>query len=322
MLTLCPSLDQAFLDLVRPFTAGDPMRLCVRWTNRSHRQLAADLAGRGFRVSTTVVQQLLDRHRLGRRTIQKTRAKSRHVDRNRQFEIIARLRAEYEASPNPIVSMDTKKKEFIGNLHRAGPVYADGPVEVLDHDFPAWADSLIYPHGLYDLKQRRRHINVGTSHDTSRFACDSLAYWWETHGRAAHPAATSILLLCDGGGSNSSRRYVFKHALEGLANRLGLEIRVAHDPPYTSKYNPIEHQFFCHVSRACRGVVFTSVADALTYLARTQTTTGLRTTIHLLDGDYPTGESAPKGYKEAMKLVFDDQLPAWNYRAIPTKPGS
>jgi hypothetical protein len=294
----------------------------VLWTNQSLRQLSVALKENGFRVSVPVVEQLLHRHRLGRRKLLKKQTMGQHRDRDRQFRIIARLRAVYTDAPNPIVSMDTKKKELLGNFFRDGQVYTNAHVTVFDHDYPSAASGVLYPHGLFDLKRTAGHINLGTSHDTSRFAGDSLAYWWEHYGRPQYPQATSLLLLCDGGGSNSARRYVFKHALERLADRLGIEIRVAHYPPHTSKYNPIEHQFFCHVTRACKGVVLDSVETAIEYMARATTTTGLRTTVHLLTGDYPIGEKAPPQYKKTMRIVFDDELPAWNYRAIPTKPGS
>lgn len=181
---------------------------------------------------------------------------------------------------------------------------------------------MVHPHGIYDLKQNHGHLNLGLSHDTSRFACDSIAHWWESRGRALYPKADSILLLCDGGGSNAANRYVFKYHLERLADRIGLEIRVAHYPPYTSKYNPIEHRFFPHVTRACQGVLFTTLDTAVAKMAETRTATGLRSTVHVLPGDYPIGEKAPKNYKQTMRIVFDDDLPAWNYRAKPMKPGS
>jgi hypothetical protein len=179
-----------------------------------------------------------------------------------------------------------------------------------------------YPHGIYDTKRNLGHINLGTSRDTSRFACDSVGLWWERHGRAAYPQATSILLLCDGGGSNSSRRYVFKHHLERLADRLGIEIRVAHYPPGCSKYDPIEHRLFPHVTRACQGVVFTSLGLMREKMGEARTETGLRTTVEILEGDYPVGDKAPAGYKKRMRIVFDEELPAWNYRAVPSNPGS
>ena len=243
-------------------------------------------------------------------------------DSDRQFQNIARLRADYEKAGNPIFSIDTKKKELIGDLFREGHAYTQQTIETLDHDFPSFASGVVYPHCLYDVQRNHGHINLGTSHDTSEFACDSIAFGWEHYGRLHYPHATSLLMLCDGGGSNASNRHVFKYGLEKLVDRIGLEIRVAHYPPYKSKYNPIEHRFFPHVTRACQGVIFISVETALGKMAQTSTTEGLTTTIHLLNGEYPVGQKAPKNYKKNMRIVFDEELPAWNYRAVPTKQGS
>jgi hypothetical protein len=321
-LTLFPGLDAAFLEIVRPHTAGDPMRQGVLWTNLSLRRLAKELATRGFRVCVKVVVQLLHKHRLRRRKALKKRSLKRHPQRNRQFEIIDHYRSLYEKARNPVLSVDTKKKELIGNFFRAGHAYTQKIVETLDHDFPSLAEGVIHPHGLYDPHRNHGHLNVTTSHDTSQFACDSIAYWWENYGRMHYPHATSLLLLCDGGGSNAASRYVFKHALEKLADRMGVEIRVCHYPPYESKYNPIEHRFFPHVTRACDGVIFRTVETALEKMAEASTTKGLTTTVHLLEGEYQTGEKAPKNYKKSMRIAFDAELPKWNYRAVPSKEGS
>jgi hypothetical protein len=310
------------LDVIRPFTAGDPMREGVLWTNLSLRHIAADLAQRGFKVSVPVVVQLLDKHQMGRRKALKKRSFKQHPDSDRQFLKIARLRAEYEAAGNPVFSIDTKKKEWLGNLFREGHTYTQEIVRTLDHDFPAYAQGVIHPHALYDVRRNHGHINLGISNDTSEFACDSISHAWEHYGLVHYPHSTSMLLLCDGGGSNASNRYVFKHALENLANRIGMEIRIAHYPPYKSKFNPVEHRLFPHVTRACKGVIFLTVEIALEHMAKTTTSTGLTTTVHLLPGEYPIGKPAPEGYKESMKIVFDDELPHWNYRAIPTKKGS
>ncbi len=298
------------------------MRAGVLWTNLSLRRLRHALATRGFRVSVKVVTQLLGKHQLGRRKALKKRSLKHHPQQDRQFQIIAHYRQLYEAMGNPILSIDTKKKELIGNFFREGHAYTQKVVETLDHDFPSLASGVAYPHGLYDLQRNHGHLNVGTSHDTSAFACDSLAYWWEHFGRLNYPHATSLLLLCDGGGSNAANRYIFKYGLETLAERIGLAIRVCHYPPYESKYNPIEHRFFPHVTRACAGVIFDTMEKALGAMAEASTTTGLTTTVHLLEGDYQTGEKAPKNYKKTMRIVFDDELRAWNYRAIPLKEGS
>jgi Rhodopirellula transposase DDE domain len=251
------------------------MRAGVLWTNLSLRRLRQALAARGFRVSVKVVTQLLARHQLGRRKALKKRSLKHHPQQDRQFQIITHYRQLYEAAGNPILSIDTKKKELLGNLFREGHAYTQKVVETLDHDFPSLASGVLYPHGLYDLQRNHGHLNVGTSHDTSAFACDSLAYWWEHFGQSNYPRANSLLLLCDGGGSNAANRYIFKYGLERLAERLSLEIRVCHYPPYESKYNPIEHRFFPHVTRACGGVIFETVETALGAMAAASTTTGL-----------------------------------------------
>jgi hypothetical protein len=319
---LFAGLDAAFLEIVNPRVAGDPMREGVLWTNFSRAAIATELGKRGFHVSVPVVSQLLQRHHLGRRKAQKTLPLERHAQRDQQFQIIARYRTQYESSPNPILSIDSKHKEFLGLLFRAGRLYTQKAHQALDHDFPSAAEGVLYPHGIYDCKRNLGHINLGLSHDTSRFACDSMAYWWDHIGLAAFPHATSILMLCDGGGSNAANRHVFKYHLEQLAERIGREIRVAHYPSYCSKYNPIEHRFFPHVTRVCQGLLFSSLDVVCRAMARASTKTGLATTVHVLDGDYPIGETAPKNYKKTTKILFDEELPAWNYRAVPAKWGS
>ncbi len=188
---------------------------------------------------------------------------------------------------------------------------------MLDHDFPSLAVGVAIPHGLYDLKDNIGFIQIGTSHDTSEFACDSIRYWWNNYGKNRYPLASSILLLCDGGGSNSSRYYVFKEALQALVNEIGIEIRIAHYPPYTSKYNPIEHRLFPHLSRACKGVIFDSVNTVSELMAKATTNKGLQVFTTILARTYQTGKKVTEGFKETMEIVFDDFLPQWNYTAKP-----
>lgn len=318
-MTLFPGIDVAFLQIVNPHTAGDPDQDGVLWTNLSRPKIVAELLRRDVRVSVAVVSQLLQRHRLGRRKACKTLPLGRHVHRDRQFQLIASHRAAFEKSLDPIVSMDTKHKEFLGLLFRQGRLYTQKAKKALDHDFPSCALGVIYPHGFYDVQRNVGHLNLGLSHDTSRFACDSLGFWWETQGRPAYPNAERLLLLCDGGGSNASNRYVFKYHLERLANRIGLEIRVAHYPPYCSKYNPIEHCFFPHVTRACQGLLLSSTEVTSQAMARASTKQGLKTTVQVFAGEYPLKEGYPDDYLATMKIRFDEELPTWNYRAIPSK---
>lgn len=199
-------------------------------------------------------------------------------------------------------------------------MYTQETIEVFDHDWPSLADGVAIPHGLWDLTYNIGYIQIGTSHDTSEFACDSVDYWWNTHGKFLYANATKILILCDGGGSNNSRHYVFKQDLQMLVNELGIEIRIAHYPPYTSKYNPIEHRLFPHVTRACQGVIFESVEVVKDLMARATTKTGLHVFTTILDKTYETGRKIAEEFKETMQIVFDELLPQWNYTAVPQLP--
>ena len=227
------------------------------------------------------------------------------------------MKAEYLDSDNPIVSMDTKKKEHLGNLYRDGTLYTTGVIETLDHDFPSAASGLIIPHGLYDFKRNLGHITLGFTHDTSEFACDSLCLWWQRYGRLAYPKAKSILLLCDGGGSNNARHYIFKEDLQRLVNKIEMPIRVAHYPPYCSKYNPIEHRLFPHVTRALSGVILKSVDVVKNLIRRTRTRTGLNVTVAWLKKCYNTKREVTYRFLENLPILFDAFLPLWNYVVHP-----
>ena len=164
------------------------------------------------------------------------------------------------------------------------------------------------------------YINIGTSKDTSQFACDCLRSWWCEHGRKMYPKATSILMLCDGGGSNGSHHYIFKEDLQKLTDELGIQIRIAHYPPYCSKLNPIEHRLFPHVTRACQGVLFTSVELVKQLILKTKTTKGLKVFVHIMEQIYQTGRKVAYDFKQNLRIVFDDFLPAWNYTVVPATP--
>lgn len=304
--------------MLEDHTAGDPMRADVKWTNLSRRQVAKKLAERGTPVSRDVVSQLLRKHRYRRRKAQKkTTMGPRHPDRNAQFENIARLKKEYLEAGWPVISIDTKKKELLGNFYRDGKIDTQETITTNDHDFGSAGTGTVIPHGIYDVGRNEGYIHLNTSHETSELACDSIAAWWAEHGQPAYPRATKLLVMCDGGGSNSASRYVFKEELQKLADRLGLEIRVAHYPPYCSKYNPIEHRVFPHVTRACRGVIFRALETVRYYVAKTETSTGLTVKVSILDKVYQTGRKCSAGFKKSMKIVFDTVLPKWNYTAVP-----
>lgn len=186
-----------------------------------------------------------------------------------------------------------------------------------DHDFPSLADGVVIPYGIYDVERNHGYVTLGTSHDTSEFACDCLRQWWWSYGHRFYGEADSILLLCDGGGSNSSRTYLFKAELEQVAQEIDLEIRVAHYPPYTSKYNPIEHRLFPHLTRVCQGVIFRSVELVKELMSKATTKTGLEVEVTILDKIYETGRKVAAYYKDQMRVIFDDHLPQWNYVIPP-----
>jgi hypothetical protein len=296
------------------------MRAGVLWTNLSLRELSRRLVAMGTPASRRTIRRLLRSLKVGCRTARKKKTMGHHPDRNAQFENIARLRREYAASGDAVVSIDTKKKEQLGNFHRAGKTFTAETVETFDHDFGSAGQGKLIPHGIYDMINQQAHIHLNTSHDTSELCCDSVALWWEEAGRAANPQATRLLILGDGGGSNSATQYLFKEDLQELANRLGLEIRMAHYPPYCSKHNPIEHRVFPHVTRACQGVILHSIDIARHFIEQTKTTTGLGVTVRILDNVYATGRKYAADFKENMQIVFDEFLPKWNYRAVPESP--
>jgi hypothetical protein len=207
---------------------------------------------------------------------------------------------------------------MIGNFYRDGLIYCIEVINVFDHDFRSFAKGVIIPHGIYDIKRNEGYITLGNSRDTSEFNCECIKDWWMKYGRFQYPNASSILVLADGGGSNSSRYYIFKEDLQKLVDEIGVEIRMAHYPPYTSKYNPIEHRLFCHVTRACKGVVFESMEIVNDLISKTTTSKGLKVISSVKDKIFETGRKYSEGFKENMQIHFDDVLGKWNYRVIPS----
>jgi hypothetical protein len=206
---------------------------------------------------------------------------------------------------------------LIGNLYREGKLYTQEALKVFDHDFPYLSKGVIIPYGIYDIATNHGFVVIGTSKDTSEFVCDCIKAWWLKVGIKKYPQASSILALADGGGSNSSRHYIFKEDLQKLVDELGIEIRIAHYPPYTSKWNPIEHRMFPHVTRAMQGVILKSHSMVKQLIEKTKTKQGLRVQVEISEKEYQIGRKYAKGYKENMKIIFDKYLGNWNYRAVP-----
>lgn len=297
--------------------AGDPDEEGIVFTDLAPARLAETVAELGTPVCGETVRQWMDQEELRLRKIRKDVPGGCSPDRDVQFRRIYELIEEYEEAGNPYFSVDTKAKEHLGQLFRAGRVRCSRAFRAFDHDFPSWADGVIIPHGIYDRLRNRGHINIGLSHDTSQFACDSLLWYWNRIGQQCYPDATSILLLCDCGGSNSASKYIFKHDLQKLADTTGIEIRVAHYPSYCSKYNPIERRLFPHISRACTGMLFDTLETVVELMRKASTSTGLRTTVNVIRRVYETGRNATEEMKSNLKIDYDALLSKWNYRAIP-----
>jgi len=310
-------INEVFLHLIKEHTAGDPMDEVIKWSNLTCAQIGSLLAKKGFKVSRNIVRKLLKKNGYVKRKALKNKAAGGHVDRNAQFERITELKDLYTAEGNPIISVDTKKKELIGNLYREGKIYTTETVEVFDHDFPSLAEGVAIPHSIYDQSRNEAYVNIGTSRDTSEFACDSICHWWNTYGKQYYPFATSLLMLMDGGGSNSSRHYIFKQDLEALADEIGIEIRIAHYPPYTSKWNPIEHRVFPHITRAMQGMILLTHQFVKELIETTTTKAGLKVFACIFNRVYETGRKVLDGFKESMRIVFDEHLGQWNYVAVP-----
>jgi len=316
-----PGLVPALLELVEPARRGDPMsRLC--WTSLSTRRLAAKLTAAGHWVSHTTVARLLKANGFSLQACAKTIEGSSHPDRDAQFDYLAAQVADHQACGEPVISVDTKKKELVGNYKNKGAEWAPAgsPPEVNVHDFIG-EQGKANPYGVYDIGANTGWVSVGTSHDTPAFAVATIRAWWNTVGRAAYPDATRLMITADGGGSNGYRVRAWKTELAKLAAETGLSITVGHLPPGTSKWNKIEHRLFSHISMTWRARPLTSHEVIVNTIAATTTATGLKVRAVLDTTDYPAGVKI--GDKQMRQLAQDgrwvrhDWHGEWNYTLHP-----
>jgi Rhodopirellula transposase DDE domain len=310
-------LIQQVQDTIKDRTAGDPMRQDVVWTDLTPQEISKSLQAQGVCAGPRIVRRLLDGLGLARRQMLKVLPGGDSPHRREQFHHLAHLIHEFLEAGNPVLSIDTKKKEFLGTLYRGGRVYCQQALKAFDHDFPSLATGVIIPHGIYDLARNQGWIHLGISRDTTAFACDSLRVFWHGDGQRLYPNASAILLLCDGGGSNSCHKHLFKEDLQGVVNDIAVPIRVAHYPAYCSKFNPIERRLFSHVTRACQGVLFDSLHTVLGLMQKTKTQQGLSVTVRVLHTVYEGGRTVSEAFKKNMPIVFEKLLPKWNYWALP-----
>ena len=313
-----PGLVRALEKLVEPATRGDPMSP-LRWTCKSVRVLARELTRAGHPVSHQTVRLLLQAADYSLQANRKTREGKQHPDRNAQFEHIAAKTRAFLRRRQPVISVDTKKKELIGDFKNAGREWrpAGAPEAVRVHDFIDPAHGKVIPYGVYDLGANTGWVSVGVDHDTPEFAVQSIQQWWRKMGRKRYPTAIDVLITADAGGSNSARTRLWKVALQRLATETGLRISVCHFPPGTSKWNKIEHRMFCHITENWRGRPLISHEVVVNLIANTTTEQGLRIRAGLDPRPYPTGVTVTPAALKAVRLTPDPFHGDWNYLITP-----
>ena len=409
-------IDQVFLSVINEYIAGDPMDESVRWVKLTRGEISKKIAAFGIKVSRNIVRKLLKKHDFVKRKMQREIIGGIYENWNEQFQNIIGYKQEYLDSNNPIISIDTKKKELLGDLHRAGSVYCkdmqkiarldnnktaeindfkqydsalllshdgatiyslqsdktihglasalfiqqvnsvliknpiianatsaklidalqnfskekfakiaklfslylrDEAIKVHDHDFVHLSTGKIVPHGIYDIKQNKAFINIGNSFETAEFVCDSIKHWWNNHGKFDYPNANEILILSDAGGANSYRHHIYKIELQELVNAINMPIKMAHYPPYSSKWNPIEHRVFPHVTKAMEGVVLKTEEQAAKVIGTAKTKTGLVVVTNVIKKVYQKGKEWTKESLEKIQIKRGISLGQLNYIITP-----
>jgi transposase len=313
-----PTLREDLERLVEPVTRGDP-ESPLRWTCKSVRKLAEELRRIGHSVSHQLVAELLHELEYSLQANRKVLEGSQHPDRNAQFEYLNDQVQQHITAGQPAISVDAKKKELVGPFKNGGrELRPQGqPESVRVHDFVDKNLGRATPYGVYDLARNQGWVTVGIDHDTAEFAVASIQQWWQTLGQAAYPGATSLLITADGGGSNGSRLRLWKLELQRFADESGLELRVCHLPPGTSKWNKIEHRLFSYITQNWRGKPLVSYQTIVSLIAATTTRNGLTVQCELDEGTYPTGRKVTDAELAGVNLDRDEFHGEWNYRIRP-----
>jgi hypothetical protein len=318
-----PAIVPTLEKLLTHEVGGDPMS-DRKWVRRSTHQLSKRLKEEGHPASSTVVRRLLKKMGYSLKANERKQGQSRPncPERDEQFRYIASQRETFIAAGQPVISVDTKKKELIGNFRNHGKTWCKKAEVVDEHDFPSAAECRAVPFGIYEMIRNKGHVYVGVSNDTPEFAVVSIAKWWEQEGKAAYPMADQLLILADGGGSNGCRARAWKCNLQALvSDRFGLTLTVCHYPTGCSKWNPVEHRLFSQISRNWAGKPLRSLTIMLGYIRGTRTETGLAVSAHLDEGFYR--KSVPYGPKDVDQLCLKNHevCPQWNYTISP-QPGT
>ena len=311
------TLEPALMALVEPETAGDPMT-AKKWVRSSLRHLARCLKEMGKAISPTTVSRLLQRGDYSLQVNVKREAGAPHPDRNCQFEYLASQRAAFLLAGFPVISVDTKKKELVGNFKNAGLSWCREPERVNIHDFPKDALGCAVPYGIYDVTHNRGFVCVGDSADTPAFAVCAIALWWKSEGQVLYPDAKALLILCDAGGSNGCRPHAWKQQLqEQLSDRFGLAVTICHYPTGCSKWNPIEYRLFSPISINWSGKPLHTFETVLSCIRGTTTETGLKVCASLLSQTFAIGQTVSKDVMKALNLHLHAVCPRWNYTFKP-----
>ena len=314
-----PAVLQELEQLVAPATRGDPMSP-LRWTCKSTSKLAAELRRKGYPISPRTVARLLEKDLdYSLQANRKTKEGASHPDRNAQFEYIAEQTKAFQQRGQPVISVDTKKKELVGEFKNGGREWQPkrSPEAVQTHDFPDKELGKVAPYGVYEVGGNRGWVSVGLDHDTAEFATATISRWWRRMGSQTYPEAHELLILADSGGSNSSRRRLWKVALQRLADHTGLRLWICHFPPGTSKWNKIEHRMFCHITANWRGKPLTSHEVIVNLIGNTKTKAGLTIQAELDTGSYPTGIQVSDYDLVQVCIEKAEFHGEWNYRISP-----
>jgi transposase len=314
-----PGVEQALQALVDPVTRGDP-ESPLRWTSKSAAKLAVALAERGLAISDRTVLRILKRLGYSLQANKKTREGAQHPDRDAQFEHINQTVTQALAAGEPVISVDAKKRELIGDFKAVGREFepTGTPVEVRGHDFKDKQLGHAIPYGVYDLAADEGWVSVGITSDTAQFAVTTIISWWEHLGKARYPDARTLTITADSGGSNNPRTRLWRYELQRLADRTGLKVRVCHFPPGTSKWNKIEHRMFSFVSLNWRGKPLESLEVVVNLIAATSTSTGLKLYARLDDATYQRGLDITDDQLAAVNITRHTFHGDWNYTINPT----
>jgi len=309
------------LEYVEQNTAGSPTDETVKWTHLRPCDMALHLqANYQVEVETKCIKRILHAEGYRKRKPAKTLATGSSPDRSEQFRIISFLLALFRLmEENPIISIDTKKKEVLGALTRNRTVLTKGAkaVPVFDHDYPYLGVGKAIPHGIYDVKLNEGYLSLGNSHETAGFVVDNLEWWWESVGKFEYPKATRILILCDSGGANGHRHHLFKKLLQDLARKIGKKLVICHYPPYCSKYNPIERKLFAQVHRTIKETILTDLKQVKKLMEKTATKTGLSVEVRINEKFYPLKQPSLAEDVDAERILRHPTLPKLSYTILP-----